>query len=154
MLELVFVAVLLGIASIFVFVQINNLKTAGQDVQRKTAINAMYYALEEVYYKEHNSYPQSLTASTLPSVDPNLFTDPDGFTLGEESLNEEEMQKLIDKGKASDSLQKRLDSLVSGKSPNYHYDSTDCDTSGNCKGYKLRADLVNEEQYVKTSRNN
>lgn len=150
--ELIVVAVFLGIASLFVFVQLNNLKVASWDQQRKTAINAMFYALEEVYYKEHKSYPETLTAAMLPSVDPKLFTDPDGFTLGKESLSEEELQKIADKGDASADVQKRLTSLMAGKSPNYHYDGTDCDTQGNCKSYTLRADLVSEAQYVKDSR--
>lgn len=152
--ELVSVAVLLGIASIFVFVQINNLKAAMRDSDRKTAINAMYYALEEVYHKEHESYPETLTPATLPSVDPALFTDPDGFTLGKESLSEDELQKMVNSGDASPELEKRLASLLAGKGPNYHYDATDCDNEGNCKGYTLRADLTSEAQYVKKSRHN
>ena len=150
--ELVFVAVVLAIAGIVTFVQISNLKTAGQDSDRKTAINAMYYALEEVYYKKNGSYPATLTSATLPSVDPELFVDPDGFALGKEALSEDELQKLINDGDTSPEVQKRLDSLNAGKEPNYHYDATDCDTSGNCKSYSLRADLVGEAQYVKKSR--
>ena len=151
--ELIVLVAVLAIAGIVAFVQINNLRISNQDSQRKTAVNAMYYALEEVYFKKHQSYPASLTTETLPSVDPTLFTDPDGFTLGKDSLTEDELQKLIDNGNASDDLQKRLNALESGKQPNYHYDATDCDTNGNCKSYTLRADLVSEAQYVKKSRN-
>jgi prepilin-type N-terminal cleavage/methylation domain-containing protein len=150
--ELVVVAVVIGIAAIVTFVQLNNLRVASQDSQRKTSINAMYYALEEVYYKNHSSYPATLTSATLPSVDPELFTDPDGFTLGKEVLNEEELQNLIDNGDTTPDMELRLASLNAGKQPNYHYDATDCDTSGNCKSYTLRADLVSEAQYVKKSR--
>lgn len=150
--ELFVVAAVLIAAGVLIFVQMNNLKVANQDSQRKTAINAMYYALEEVYYKKHQSYPATLTSATLPSVDPLLFTDPDGFTLGKESLNMDELQKLIDNGDTNANVEQRLDSLAKNKSPNYHYDATDCDTNGNCKGYTLRADLVAEAQYVKTNR--
>lgn len=147
----VLVAVLI-VAGVVAFVQVNNLRIANQDSQRKTAVNAMYYALEEVYYKKHQSYPSSLTSATLPSVDPELFTDPDGFTLGKDILSQDELQKLVDKGNTSADVQQRLSALHSGKQPNYHYDATDCDTAGNCKSYTLRADLVSEAQYVKKSR--
>ncbi len=150
--ELFVVAGVLIAAGVLIFVQMNNLKIANQDSQRKTAINAMYYALEEVYYKKHQSYPATLTSATLPSVDPLLFTDPDGFTLGKESLSMDELQKLIDNGDTDTNVEQRLDSLTRGKSPNYHYDATGCDAQGNCKGYTLRADLVAETQYTKTNR--
>jgi prepilin-type N-terminal cleavage/methylation domain-containing protein len=150
--ELVVAAAVVALASILVFVQINNLKIANQDSERKTAVNAMYYALEEVYYKKHQSYPATLTSATLPSVDPALFTDPDGFTLGKDALSEDEMQKLVDGGDTTPDLTKRLAAVDAGKSPNYHYDATNCDTDGNCKSYTLRADLIGEAQYVKKSR--
>lgn len=150
--ELIVVIVVLAFASILVFVQINNLRAANHDAQRKTAINALYYALEEVYFKEHKSYPATLTTTTLPSVDPALFTDPDGFTLGKEALSEDELQKLIDSGDTSADVENRLAALASGKSQNYHYDATGCDANGNCKGYTLRADLQSEAQYVKKNR--
>jgi prepilin-type N-terminal cleavage/methylation domain-containing protein len=150
--ELIVVAVIVALAAVLVFVQINNLRIANQDNTRKQAINAMYYGLEEVYYKQHHSYPQTLTSSTLPSVDPSLFTDPDGFTLGTQVLSQSELQNLINNGKASSDVQARLASLSAGKSPNYHYNPTNCDTSGNCKSYTLSADLVGEAKYVKNSR--
>ena len=150
--ELFVVAVVLIIAGVLIFVQMNSLKATNQDSQRKTAINAMYYALEEVYYKKHQSYPATLTSATLPSVDPSLFTDPDGFTLGKESLSEDELQQLIDNGDTDADVELRLDSLSRGKSPNYHYDAKDCDANGNCKGYTLRADLSTEAQYTKKNR--
>ena len=150
--ELVVVAVIFALAGALIFIQINNLKIANQDDTRKTAINAMYYALEEVYYKKHQSYPATITSATLPSVDPTLFTDPDGFTLGKDALSDDELQKLIDNGDTSADVQQRLTAISAGKSPNYHYDSTNCDTSGNCKSYTLTADLVGEGQYIKKNR--
>lgn len=150
--ELIVVATVLTLAGLLVFFQINKLDVANRDSQRKTSINAMYYALEEVYYKEHKSYPASLTSDILPSVDPDLFTDPDGFTLGKEILTKDELQKLIGKGDASAEVETRLAALNSGKSPNYHYDASDCDTKGNCKSYILRADLQSEAEYIKKSR--
>ena len=150
--ELIVVAVILAVAGFLIFNQINNIRIASDNSQRKTAINAMYFALEEVYYKKHQSYPATLTSATLPSVDPTLFTDPDGFTLGKDALSQDELQKLIDSGDTSDDVSTRLAALSEGKQPNYHYDATNCDTSGNCTGYTLRADLVGEAEYVKKNR--
>lgn len=81
--ELVIVIALFGIASVVFFVQKNHVEVAARDETRKTAINAMHYSLEEVYYKEHKSYPRTLNSEILPSVDPNLFKDPNGVKIGE-----------------------------------------------------------------------
>jgi len=81
--ELLFVIVLLGAATIIFFIQKNNLEVGTRDDKRKVAINAMYYSLENVYYPAHNSYPVSISSSVLTSVDPALFTDPSGKALGD-----------------------------------------------------------------------
>jgi len=81
--ELIFIIVLLGAASVLFFVQKNNLEVAGRDETRKTAINAMYYSIEEVYFKKNTYYPRTIDATILPSVDPKLFTDPSGVKIGE-----------------------------------------------------------------------
>lgn len=152
--ELVVVAVILGLAAILVFTQINNLQSTNRDQQRKTAINSMYYALEEIYYKDHKAYPESLSAGVLPSVDPALFTDPDGFTLGANSVSEDELVDRINSGKSTSDDQRMLSSLAGGKTANYKYESTDCDNDGKCKSYTLSADLEREARYTKTSRHN
>ena len=126
--ELIVVAIVLTIAGAMIYFQTSNNTIAHQDEQRKTAINAMYYALEEVYYPANKSYPEKISSDVLKSVDPALFTDPSGFTLGKDDASS---------------------ALVS---PNYHYDATDCDTSGKCKGYTLRSDMAKEAQYVKKNR--
>lgn len=151
--ELVVVAFVLVIAGFIIFFQLNNLAVANDDLQRKTAINAMYYALEEVYYKQHGGYPATLDSATLPSVDPELFTDPDGFTLGKDALSQDELQNLVNQGNTSTDVEQRLASLNAGRQPNYHYEPTDCDTTTNlCKGYKLSADMAGEAEYVKKNR--
>ncbi len=73
----------------------------------------MYYSLEEVYYEQNQSYPEKISSKVLRSVDPALFTDPDGYTIGDPGSN-------------------------------YHYESSDCDLNGNCKHYKLFADMEKE----------
>jgi len=60
---------------------------AARDETRKTSINAMYYSLEEVYFKQNNSYPRVLSSTVLPSVDPDLFKDPNGVKIGESGSN-------------------------------------------------------------------
>ncbi len=80
--ELIFVAVLLAVASVIFFVQKSDLESVARDNHRKTAINAMYYGLEEVFYPEKGYYPRSLDSDTLKSVDPDLFNDPDGQAIG------------------------------------------------------------------------
>ncbi len=80
--ELLIVIVVLAAASILFFVQKSNVTTAAQDSQRKTSINAMYYSLENVYYKQNSYYPRTIDETVLPSVDPALFTDPEGNKLG------------------------------------------------------------------------
>ena len=81
--ELLFIIVILAGATALFFVQKTNLEVANRDETRKTAINAMYYGLEEVYYKANSHYPRTIDEKVLPSVDPVLFKDPAGVKLGE-----------------------------------------------------------------------
>lgn len=80
--ELVFMAVILSVASIVFFIQKQNIEVTAQDSLKKTAINAMYYGLGEVFYPANNFYPQTISTDNLKSVDPALFTDPAGIKLG------------------------------------------------------------------------
>jgi len=81
--ELIFIIALLGAASILFFVQKNNLEVANKDEMRKASINAMYYGIEEVYFKNNAYYPRTIDSTVLPSVDPALFKDPKGIKIGE-----------------------------------------------------------------------
>jgi len=85
--ELVIVVAFFAAASVLFFVQKNHVEVAARDDARKTAINAMYYSLEEGYYKQHNAYPRTINSEILPSVDPNLFKDPNGVKIGESGSN-------------------------------------------------------------------
>lgn len=80
--EILFVAVLIGAASILFFVQKHNLEIVASDDKSKIAINSMYYGLEEVFYPTYGYYPQSISSDNLKSVDPALFTDSNGIALG------------------------------------------------------------------------
>ena len=130
--ELLFVTVLIATASILFFVQKDDFEVAARDEKRKIAINAMYYSLEEVYYKNHTSYPRTLSEDTLPSVDGTLFTDPNGIELGQTTIEEQ--------------------GEVIPVESDYRYEGTDCSGDA-CKSYTLRAIMENEDDYVKTSRN-
>lgn len=81
--ELIFIIILAGAASIIFFIQKNNIEVAARDNVRKTAINAMYYGLEEVFYANNKYYPQTINSENLKSVDPDLFQDTRGIKIGE-----------------------------------------------------------------------
>lgn len=78
---LALIALLIIVGTVF-WTQKTTLETSAKDDTRKTSINAMYYSLEEVYYPVKKSYPKTLSAATLPSVDPALFKDPQGVEIG------------------------------------------------------------------------
>lgn len=120
--EILLVVVILGVASILFFTQKNNIEVVARDNDRKTAINAMYYGLEEVFYQDNKYYPQTLSSDNLRSIDPALFIDPSGTELGDTGSD-------------------------------YTYSPTNC-TDGKCKSYTLQTILENEDDYIKTSRNN
>ena len=55
-----------------------------RDEDRKTAINAMYYAIEESFYKTYGYYPETISEKNITVIDPALWTDPFGVNLGTE----------------------------------------------------------------------
>ena len=83
---LVFFVILVTLGVVF-FVQKNNLEVSARDDKRKTAINAMYYDLTEVFHKQNNYYPAEISSENLKAIDPELFTDPFGVQLGDEGGN-------------------------------------------------------------------
>lgn len=87
-LEIILCIVFVGIFVVLFFLQKVNTEAMARDEQRKTAINAMYFALEEGYYVENGYYPETIEeAKTLRWIEPNLFTDPIGIPLWEEDSN-------------------------------------------------------------------
>ncbi len=85
--ELVIVIVFLGVVFGLFFTQKNHLRQLNRDAERKTAVNAIYFNLTQIYYKNNKYYPETLTPETLPGMDPQLFTDPQGILLGELGSN-------------------------------------------------------------------
>lgn len=82
-LEISIVAVFASLLLIFFLVQKSNLDAMQRDEDRKTAINAIYYALEESFYKQHNYYPETISEENITVIDPALWTDPSGYNLGD-----------------------------------------------------------------------
>ena len=82
-LEIIVVGVFASLLLLFFFIQKSNIDAMNRDEDRKIAINAMYYALEEDFYKEHQYYPEQISEENLKVVDPNLWTDPSGHNLGD-----------------------------------------------------------------------
>jgi len=81
--EVIVVAVFLGIAAGLLLMQRSDLIAAQRDNDRKTAINAMYYNLEEVFYAKNGYYPSKIDEKVLTAMDPNLFTDPDNTKIND-----------------------------------------------------------------------
>ena len=82
-LELIIVAAFATLLFILFFVQKNNFDAMQRDEDRKIAINAMYYALEEGFYSEHGYYPSEINEQNITVIDPALWTDPTGINLGD-----------------------------------------------------------------------
>ena len=57
-LEVVIVGIFVALALALFFVQQGNIEAMERDEDRKIAINAMYYALEESFYAENGYYPE------------------------------------------------------------------------------------------------
>ena len=81
--EIIIVAVFASLLLILFFIQKANLDAMERDEDRKIAINAMYYALEEGFYKEHKYYPETISEENIKVIDPSLWTDPNGINLGD-----------------------------------------------------------------------
>ncbi len=80
---LVVIAFVVG-AGVLFFVEKSQIEQSRRDTQRKVSINAMYYALEEVYYTQNHYYPSTIDSKVLRSVDPDLFQDPYATKIGTE----------------------------------------------------------------------
>lgn len=82
-LEIIIVAIFASLLFIFFFIQKTNIDAMERDEDRKIAINAIYYALEESFYQDHGYYPESISEENITVIDPSLWTDPLGFNLGD-----------------------------------------------------------------------
>lgn len=80
--ELLTVIVLFGITAAVTYTQFTTFQQMGRDDTRRTAINAMHYNLEDIFYKTNSYYPDTVSEKNLSSMDDALFTDPDGHKIG------------------------------------------------------------------------
>lgn len=85
LIELMIVGAFAALLVIIFFLQKTNVDAMNRDDDRKIAINAMYYALEEYYYPKYGYYPTTISEDVLPVMDPELFTDPFGNNIGASS---------------------------------------------------------------------
>lgn len=100
--EIIIVGAFLFLLVILFFVQKANIDAMNRDERRKTAINAMYYALEEGFFTENGYYPEQISEKNLKIIDPELFTDPTGINLGSEGSDYEYQPGNCDDGKCKE----------------------------------------------------
>ena len=81
--ELIVVTAFLITVAILGFSQWSKLTNEKNNAAKRTAINAIYYSLEEDFYKRNGYYPEKIDDKTLPTMDAALLTDPAGVKLGE-----------------------------------------------------------------------
>lgn len=143
--ELIAVIIVAAVASTLFFIQNNNLRAAKLDTQRKTAINAIYYDLEKVFYAKNGYYPVEITEQNMVAVDPNLLVDTNGTKISDKL----DLSDLSDDEKKSLNLE-AADTRLS----EYIYSPINCSLDGKCKGYTLRVSLSSEGDYVKKSQHN
>ena len=81
--EVIIAIVFLGIAAAVSLTQLTKLQNESHNKAKRTAINAIYYSLEEDFYKRNHYYPEKIDDNTLPTMDKTLLTDPAGKKLGD-----------------------------------------------------------------------
>ena len=79
--EVLVVSAFLIAAGVVLLFQIQRMNTETTNGQKRVAINAMYYSLEEAFYPEHKFYPETIDKDTLKTMDSSLLTDPNGKTV-------------------------------------------------------------------------
>ena len=79
--EMLVVCAFAALLLILFFIQKSNVDAMNRDEKRKVAINAMYYATEEGFYEENQYYPEEISEEVLTVIDPELFTDPNGYYI-------------------------------------------------------------------------
>jgi hypothetical protein len=73
--ELVIAICFVGAAVVFFLMQKATIDAYARDDHNKTAINAIYYTLEDVYHYAFGYYPEVLTDETLRGADPQFLVD-------------------------------------------------------------------------------
>lgn len=81
--ELIVAILFLTVIGAIFYGQKAGLEASHRDIERKTAINAIYYNLVEVVKPSLGGYPRVLKAEQLKAMDTALLTDPSGKKLGD-----------------------------------------------------------------------
>lgn len=82
--ELMLVIVLLGATGTIFYLQKEQLNMSTRDTARKTAINAIHFNLEELYFPAAKGYPEHITTDRLKGLDPKLLKDQNGVAIGQQ----------------------------------------------------------------------
>ena len=136
LIELTVAFVVLIVLAVFFVIQRGDIEAATRDQTRKIAINAMYYSLTEGFYKQNGYYPDTISRDVLTTVDPALFTDPNGFTLHDNYCT---YTSWFDDEQETDG------------DCDYKYVASDCNEESQCKKFVLTADMETEKLYRKES---
>jgi Tfp pilus assembly protein PilE len=81
--ELIIAAVVLMAIGLLFVAQKNDIDARNRDSARKTAVNAIYYNLEYIFFPTNQYYPQILAAKDLKGLDPANLKDPHGTEIGQ-----------------------------------------------------------------------
>lgn len=81
--EMLVTVVLLSVVGAIAFERYSTVQAIHRDQDRKIAINAMHYNLEEIVKPTLGGYPRSLTTAQLKAMDKNLLKDPQGTLVGQ-----------------------------------------------------------------------
>lgn len=82
-LEIVVAIIILIAAGSIFLIQKNDIAAQHRDIDRKIAINAMYYNLEEVLYPTLKGYPAKIDAKQFKAMDSALLKDPNGVMIND-----------------------------------------------------------------------
>lgn len=81
---LVVIAFLIAVA-VLGFFQLSKIRDESDNTKKRTAINAMYYSLEEGFYAKNGYYPEKLEDRTLLTMDTALLNDPNNKKIGDKA---------------------------------------------------------------------
>lgn len=79
---LVVIAFLIAVA-VLGFFQLSKIRNESDNTKKRTAINAMYYSLEEDFYAKNGYYPEKIEDKTLLTMDTALLNDPNNKKIGD-----------------------------------------------------------------------
>lgn len=82
--EVIVVAAFLIGAGVVLMFQVQRVDREHDNSQKKIAINAIHYSLEENFYAKNQYYPETLKDDTLSTLDKELLLDPQGIKINDE----------------------------------------------------------------------